>query len=296
MIATPGRNSIPTKSKTISNVLRLLFELSFSILLACDADQHRGTDLFASLLNSLLCSVLVPLVGTFFSLSAQHLQCLLASSELAELSGSPAVFDCRPGLLTLFRSILSSLNLNLSTNTPPRRCDKPLGEREEITSNYRLELSLLHHSLILDTLRHLREILGQAVIDAENQKSNKHGRVMRLSIKNTIWYICSALHIVMGLEVRNTTTIDPSCFIGARATRLRLLKSTALNSLVGFLSQLDKKRRVHAAMRLSTPRLGAASKISGGESFCAVPPVLSVIQTGGKSLLMFLVTDAAHGV
>jgi hypothetical protein len=274
--------------QTIDAVLRLLIELSFKILLACGADQHKGSDPFASLLNSLLGSVLIPLIGMFFLLSAQNLQCLLDSPDHEGLSRSSAPFDSRPGLLALFRSILSCLNSNLSTNTPPRRCNEPFDEREEMTLDYWLELLLLQHSLILDTLRHLREILGQNVINTANQKSSKHGRIMRLSIKDTIWYICSVLHIVMGLEVRSADAIvatiaaPSSGSIETQVARLKLLKATALDSLVGFLSQLDKKRRMHAAMRLPVLRLDVASKTSGGDSLLEVPPVPSVIQSTGE--------------
>ena len=281
--ATFGRNAgiklNANHMQTINTALRLLIECSFPIVLACGVDPQGRTEAFASLLNSFLCSVLVPLVRTFYVLSTQHLQSLV-SPELEGSSGTPAHLDYRPGLLTLFRSILSCVDLNLS---PSGRCNEPRDEREDIAENYRLELSLLYHSLILDILRHLQDIVRQTVIETENQKSSKHGRVMRLSIKNTIWYLCSALHIVIGLEVKNaaaiiTTMAVSSGFIDAQTTRLKLLKATTLDSFVEFLSQLDKTRRMDALMRLSALELDVASKTSGTDSLPDAPSTPSEIQ------------------
>jgi hypothetical protein len=264
--------------QTIDTALRLLIESSFPIVLACGVDPQGRIGAFASLLNSFLCSVLVPLVRTFYVLSTQHLQSLV-SPELEGSSGPTALLDYRPGLLTLFRSILSCVDLHF---TPSGKCSEPPNEKEDM-ENYRLELSLLYHSLILDTLRHLRDIVRQTVIETENQKSSKHGRVMRLSIKNTIWYLCSALHIVIGLEVKNaavivTTAAVSSGFIDAQTTRLKLLKATTLDSFVGFLSQLDKTRRMDALMRLSALELDVASKTSGADSLPDASSIPSEIQ------------------
>ena len=267
--------------QTISTALRLLIECSFPIVLACGVDPQGRAHPFGSLLNSILCSVLVPLVRTFYVLSTQHLQGLLVSPEHEASSGLTVPSDHRPGLLTLFQSVLSRIYLNLS---PSGRCNKPPDEEEDMAKNYRLELSLLHHSLILDTLRHLRDIVRQTVIEVENQKSSKHGRVMRLSIKNTIWYLCSALHIVIGLEVKNaaaivtTTAVTSSGFIDAQTTRLKLLKATVLDSFVEFLSRLDKTRRMHAIARLSALEVDVASKTSAASSLLNAPPSPSVIQ------------------
>ena len=262
----------------INTALRLSIECSFPIVLACGVDPQGRADPFASLLNSFLCSVLGPLVRTFYILSTQHLQWLLVSPGHKASSGLTVLPDYRPGLLTLFRSVLSHIYLNLS---PSGRCTEPPGDMAE---NYRLELSLLHHSLILDTLRHLRDIVRQTVIEIENQKSSKHGRVMRLSIKNTVWYLCSALHIVIGVEVKNaaaivtTTAVTSTGFIDAQTTRLKLLKATVLDSFVEFLSRLDKTRRMHAIARLSALAVDVASKTSGANSLLDAPPSPSVIQ------------------
>ncbi|KIM48475.1 hypothetical protein M413DRAFT_22966 [Hebeloma cylindrosporum] len=255
------------RMQTINTALRLLIEWSFPIVLACGVDPQGKTIPFASLLNSVLCSVLMPLVRTFYVLSTQHLQCLLVSPEHERSSGPTAVLDHRPGLLTVFRSILAYVNLNASPSGIRR---EPPDGKTNMAENYRLELSLLHHSLILDTLRHLQDIVLQTVIEIENQKSGKHGRVMRLSIKNTIWYICSALHIVIGLEVKNasgivpTTAVTCSDFIDAQIARLKLLKATALDSFVEFLSRLDKTRRMNAVTRRSALDLDSFTSTTSG--------------------------------
>ena len=264
--------------QTINTALRLLIERSFPIVLACGVDPQGRTNAFASLLNSLLCSILMPLVRTFYVFSTQHLQCLISPEDEGS-SGRTALLDYRPGLLALFRSVLSWVNLNSSSSGSS---NNPLDEREDMAENYRLELSLLHHSLILDTLRHLRDIVRQTVIETEDQNSSKHGRVMRLSIKNTIWYLCSVLHIVIGLEVKNisaiVTTTVTSGFIDAQTTRLKLLKATTLDSFVQFLSRLDKTRRMHAIMRLSAMELDIASKTSGAGSLLDAPSIPPEIQ------------------
>ncbi|KAF8168371.1 hypothetical protein B0H34DRAFT_57390 [Crassisporium funariophilum] len=198
--------------EVLNDVTLFVIETSFPLL----ASQSDGQPL-GLLLKQVSQCILIPIIHSFFKLSVASLQYILQPSERSsDDPGSaktqlakPALFvDARPSTMAYFRNVLSCLT------TSGHELDALPGD------DYLSDLLFVRDLLMLETIRHLRWILNAdhsilTSLEDTNKsldigltnhnettrfKLDKSGRVLRLAVKDAVWYLCSVLHSLVGIE------------------------------------------------------------------------------------------------
>jgi hypothetical protein len=229
-------------------IARLVIEKSLLAIFSvnfCPCTPESTWNPFTPLLEILIARLLVSITLSFFSISSQRLNCLssLASTNNGDLQREN--IDLRPAVLAFFHSILRSLHQWI----PPKmvggsahtsmRSDLP-------TELLALELSLMRHSLILEILRYLENNLLKVSGNPEPRRTIQ-SRIMRLAVKETLWYICSALHIVIDLQPEKESLsffngdITSDIYEGHHR-HLNLLKDAVRKFLVSILIGQERQR------------------------------------------------------
>ncbi|CAA7264666.1 unnamed protein product [Cyclocybe aegerita] len=195
----------------------------------------------SSALNLLLDCIFLPIVKSFSLLSGKSLEYLSkppnSSAGRRSSSKSSNYTDLRPSLLSLLQGTLTCLHTSLlsSFKQKPRSSAK-LSEYRLQLQHALLEFSLLQHSLILETLRHLKELLEDTA-PGTPQTTDRHHRIQRLVIKDTLWYLCSVLQFSIGFALDGRLS-EPI----AQAVNLVLLKKTTLKLFVDLVVNHDGSR------------------------------------------------------
>ena len=200
-----------TKLEVLHSLMRFVIEISFLLLpLSSESFGHL-------LFNQLSRLLLSPVIHSFFPLSIQSLGYLLAPNSSpsgrqgADQNDPYLHIDRRPKLLEFFQGIISGLfsdSRSLAKTTPG----------DSVCQN----ASSMRDILVLETIRHLKGILSpipiddhifdatsgkrikitnpqaEGRVDSRSANLEKDLRVRRLAVKDTMWYLCSVLHILIG--------------------------------------------------------------------------------------------------
>ncbi|KAF8961497.1 hypothetical protein BDZ97DRAFT_1200246 [Flammula alnicola] len=247
---------------TLDIVLRLIIEKSLPVAISSSAGSISPGSLrhFGCLLDKLLTCVLIPVIRSFFRLSLRMLNCLSTSHATDSNHFEQEIIDGRPGVLALFRNVLSYIHLPVSSQTRDALVQE-LGGPTFQDGDYALELSSMRQSLILEAIRHLDQILTEHAASVTNSKPTRHGRMMRLVIKDTLWYICSALHIIMGFQLEGESTLGNNINAAqsdeGHTRHLGLLNRVIKNHLLSLL--IRQERRYDDAAPITT--LGRISTV-----------------------------------
>ncbi|PPQ73681.1 hypothetical protein CVT26_010768 [Gymnopilus dilepis] len=138
--------------------------------------------------------------------------------------------DGRPLLLAFFQSLVSSMVSWPSSSL----------EATNLKETY-LDISLTVYSLILGSLQHLDEILTEPAARSSDSKADKRRRLRRLAVKDTIWYLCSVLHILIATQTNDGQHLapsNPSLVAGAtrpKVSQLHDLREAILKYFLTFL-------------------------------------------------------------
>ena len=196
------------KLELLRKLMQFVIETSFLLL-------PLSPESFAYLLfNQLSGLLLSPVIRSFLPLSMISLGYLLepatpSQRKGADTNGPDLHIDCRPKLLEFFQGIVSGLftaSCSLAkTTSGDGLCQDAFSMRD---------------NLVLETIRHLKEILSPILVDNHNagatgveRKKNpqaedrvdsrranlkKDLRVRRLAVKDAMWYLCSVFYILIG--------------------------------------------------------------------------------------------------
>lgn len=227
-------------------IARLVIEKSLLAIFSanfCPFTPESTCNPFTPLLEMLITRLLVSITHSFFLISSQWLHCLssLASTNNCHLRQDN--IDLRPAVLAFFHSILRSLHQWI----PPKMAggSAHTSMRSHLpTELLVLELSLMRHSLILEILRYLEKNLLDNSGNPEPRRTIQ-SRIMRLAVKDTLWYICSALHTVIDLRPEKESLsfngdITSDIYEGHHR-HLNLLKDAIRKLLVSIL--VDQERQ-----------------------------------------------------
>ena len=194
--------------EVLHDLMRFVIKTSF---LRLSSSKSFGFLLF----NELSGLLLSPLIHSFFPLSIKSLEYLLepttSERQSTRQNGPDLHIDCRPKLVKLFQGIVSGLF----------SASYSLAKATSGDSFYQ-DASSMRDMLILETVRHLKEILSLSPVENHNpdstttrdekitnpQEANKLNscsatklkdlRVRRLAVKDAMWYLCSVFHILIG--------------------------------------------------------------------------------------------------
>ena len=199
-----------TKLEVLHSLMRFVIEISFLLLpLSSESFGHL-------LFNQLSRLLLSPVIHSFFPLSIKSLGYLLAPNSTpsgrqgAGQNGPDLHIDRRPKLLEFFQGIISGLFSDSSL------------AKTTSGGSFCQNASSMRDILILETIRHLKGILSpipiddhifdatsgkrikitnpqaEGRVDSRSANLEKDLRVRRLAVKDTMWYLCSVLHILIG--------------------------------------------------------------------------------------------------
>jgi hypothetical protein len=207
-----------TRLEVLHNFMRFVIEISFPLLpLSSDSFGHL-------LFNQLSGLLLSPVIHAFFPLSIESLAYLLAPNSTpserqgAGQNGPDLHIDRRPRLLEFFQGIISGL---FSASCSLAKTTSGVSFCQNASS--------MRDILVLETIRHLKGILSPIsidnhILDASSCKGKKKAtlqaedkvdsrssnlekdlRVRRLAVKDTMWYLCSVFHILIGSRIPSST-------------------------------------------------------------------------------------------
>ncbi|KAH9487182.1 hypothetical protein JR316_0001251 [Psilocybe cubensis] len=274
----------------LDSLLGVVIEKSLPIIMfTSDASRKTaasdaGDDItpLAAFLSQLSTTVLMPILRSFYMLSERLLATVLLekghngrrskSSADKELTGNGAKnADGRPALLAFFHGALnttcttvSSLaqahaGTKLSAKASAKTREKARTQKA-LARNSLVELSLLHHDLLFEAIRFLDRMFVENAANATTKSGtkdfgsnpSKRSRVLRLVIKDTIWYLCSVMHAVINAEAGVSRLLDsdnfaPQCSVNSHnsqladlpTARLRIRKKTTLESFLGLVALQD---------------------------------------------------------
>ncbi|KAF8895014.1 hypothetical protein CPB84DRAFT_1267902 [Gymnopilus junonius] len=192
-------------------------------------------------------------------------------------NGSVEQVDGRPLLLAFFQSIISTVHT--CSRMPLAQNNAPATHRQaSITcKDISLDVSLLVHSLVLESLRHLDEILTEPVAEIQRNR-DKIRRLRHLAVKDSFWYLCSILHILIATQTRGGDSMGTSNPVSEadpdnsnRQDRQRSKEEAVLTDDVMFRMETDLPRHqedYRASNRCPTQSKFACYNTSG-ETFCS---------------------------
>ncbi|PPQ90478.1 hypothetical protein CVT25_014996 [Psilocybe cyanescens] len=282
--------------QTLDTLLRSVIEKSLPLIAVASQASYQTMasvsgsadciNPLAAFLNQLSTTILVPILHSFFLLSERVLAHLLPAKESdgsrsktsadtkRTAQGSSNHVDGRPALLAFFHSALGVATTTLSSLAQAQfastagskqaasastKTREKARTRIDLAKNNLVELSLMHHSLMLEAIRLLDRMFFEDMpkTKADSQKSDAHtsrsSRVLRLVIKDTVWYLCSIIHAVINAEIDVARLLESDDF-GARFTenslsdssgdlaisRLGVLKKMVLDNFMGLVTLQDK--------------------------------------------------------
>lgn len=183
--------------------------------------------------DCLIENIFRPIIRAFRRITQAFISDLLGdpprTNDISENRGTekspqhPPVIDCRPDLLRLFQTLVESLCLASSVHNPVHRSDN---QDPSPNSRWAVSLSSLKASLILEVVHELERNLFTAPCDAGSgakgpdtepdygrsdesrvldstvpDSANLHTSMKRLVAKDTLWYLCSLMHILADLPI-----------------------------------------------------------------------------------------------
>ncbi|KDR84723.1 hypothetical protein GALMADRAFT_217785 [Galerina marginata CBS 339.88] len=237
---------------TFDILLRLIIEKALPVVALFPSNffDDSGAGPFDALLNQLQTAILIPIIRAFLLISTKYLERSLGLAN-GNRGGAAEYPDGRPALLALFQSIIEASCATISSCSKSR-LGKELNTARIQDENFSVELSIMVHSLILEATCHLDQILADRaaqIVDYTSERDH-HRRVLRIAVKDTLWYLCSGLHILIAAQAKCDLLPDidssAACFgaSNSKSTRLHLLKKTVLSYFVDVLSRQDRKRRM----------------------------------------------------
>ncbi len=198
--------------------------------------------------------LIIPIIPTFLAVSERDLAYLNHADPVGNSkSGSATSFDYvdrRVGILALLQSVLTQIQSSLLLAVKPA----PSNAAVDSMARAHGDFSVLLLSLILVILRHLRGILED---DSETSIKPRPYRIKRLAIKDTLWYLSSAVHFLFELEDRVPCMIvmnDTECLESRWRTRVTLLKYAIQDISIELVLYQDRKRA--AAFTASPNQIG----------------------------------------
>ena len=208
-------------------------------------DDEALSSLFEHLLD--MFNTIIP---SFMSVSEHNLAYLRsvespASSAAATSSSVADYTDGRVSILALFQSALirawSSLSSSINRD----------GDAADLGALACADFSVMVHTLILSSIRHLQEILRDS--DGQHIARTRFQRIKRLAVKDAFWYLCSVTHFLLGVQDRTPIAIfsKPGEDIDSEPRQkslLRLLRQTIIVVMEDLVIYQDRIRAaVYAA-------------------------------------------------
>jgi len=227
-------------------------------------DSESLTLFFEQVLDRLL----IPIVPAFLVVSERDLAYLhhadrVGSSKSGSAASADGYVDRRVGILVLLQSALAQIQSSLFLTVKPAAANS--GSAVLMARAYG-DFWVLLLSLILAILRHLRGILED---DSETSIKPRSYRIKRLAIKDTLWYLSSAVHFLFELENGVRCKIvqmndDTECRWRPRVT---LLKDVIQGISLELVLYQDRKRA--AEFTASRNQIGTEEREtdSGGRKY-----------------------------
>ncbi|KAF4623359.1 hypothetical protein D9613_001570 [Agrocybe pediades] len=225
--------------RTIKKGLNVEHLQSLGASLACIVQDAVPVGLSTGthcLFDTLLNSILVPVVRSFFMLGHKNLEYLLDNGNpRSTRKSSQDCLDARPAVFCLFQQTVMAMVPQSKLQQVETRIDD---------RSTRLDVTLTLSTLVVETLHHLRQILDERTVQLhESPPDDRPSRVKRLIVQDTLWYLCSVLHtlatVLRGGLLYSTTKKCSTLLPGSEGTkigRLALLKKTIINLLVALLA------------------------------------------------------------
>jgi hypothetical protein len=204
--------------------------------------------------------LIIPIIPAFLAVSERDLAYLhhadsVGSSKSGSATSSDYV-DRRVGILVLLQSALTQIQSSLLLAVKPATSNAADSGSAVLMARAYGDFSVLLLSLILAILRHLRGILED---DSETSIKPRSYRIRRLAIKDTLWYLSSAVHFLFELVPCMIVMNDTESLESRWRTRVTLLKHAIQGISLELVLYQDRKRA--AAFTASPNQMGTEDAV-----------------------------------
>lgn len=224
--------------QTIQAIIRAVIDKAVPLAFSWVTENEEVLSL---LFDNLLELFINPIIPVFMVISERSLAYMRKRSSATSEHPSPSTqppsasadfVDSRVASLAMLQMIFSHIQSTLSISAKRFSGGKD--------SNFGLacaDFSVMIRLLILTIVRHLRDILRDG--DSAHKQTPRRRRIKRLAVKDTLWYLCSAVHFL--LDLHDLISVGTKSF-PRQKQRLQLLMDTTLDIMMDLLLYQDRKR------------------------------------------------------
>lgn len=278
----------PAKSRTLQTIQAIIcavIDKAVPLTLSWVTEYEEALSL---LFDNLLELFINPLVPVFLVVSERSLAYMRKSSSAkSDHPPSADYIDGRVATLAMLQIMFSHIQSALSI-----AANKSSGGKDSNAHYFGMacaDFAVMICLLILTIVRHLQDILRDG--DTSHKQSPRRRRIKRLAVKDTLWYLCSAVHFLLDLHDRTFRLIvsDSTKSFARQKQRLQLLMDTTLDIMVDLLLYQDRNQVLDYTQRpyLTTKTVVRAS---------VEPPTLLPPANSEQAMKYFVLDDFEYRV